>query len=207
MPESTVTVLHAAGVLDVDTGDVIESGYVRVEGNRITAVGPDAIARRRRRPGDRPARPHPHPRPHGHGGRPRARRSGRRPQRSGADGPGEDDVCAASPTASRTLLAGFTTVRNLGLFVKTGGYLLDVALVRSDRRRLGRGTVGSSRPATPSARPAVTSTRARRASSPRTSCRCRSRRASPTASTRSARPSATRSSTAPSSSSAAPPAA
>ena len=30
--------------------------------------------------------------------------------------------------ARRTLLAGFTTVRNLGLFVKTGGYLLDVAL-------------------------------------------------------------------------------
>jgi imidazolonepropionase-like amidohydrolase len=28
----------------------------------------------------------------------------------------------------RTLRAGFTTVRNLGLFVKTGGYLLDVAL-------------------------------------------------------------------------------
>ena len=30
--------------------------------------------------------------------------------------------------ARRTLLAGYTTVRNLGLFVKTGGYLLDVAL-------------------------------------------------------------------------------
>ena len=30
--------------------------------------------------------------------------------------------------AERTLRAGFTTVRNLGLFVKTGGYLLDVAL-------------------------------------------------------------------------------
>ena len=30
-----------------------------------------------------------------------------------------------------TLLAGFTTVRNLGLFVKTGGYLLDVALGRA----------------------------------------------------------------------------
>jgi imidazolonepropionase-like amidohydrolase len=30
-----------------------------------------------------------------------------------------------------TLLAGFTTVRNLGLFVKTGGYLLDVALSRA----------------------------------------------------------------------------
>jgi imidazolonepropionase-like amidohydrolase len=30
-----------------------------------------------------------------------------------------------------TLEAGFTTVRNLGLFVKTGGYLLDVALSRA----------------------------------------------------------------------------
>jgi imidazolonepropionase-like amidohydrolase len=30
-----------------------------------------------------------------------------------------------------TLLAGFTTARNLGLFVKTGGYLLDVALSRA----------------------------------------------------------------------------
>jgi imidazolonepropionase-like amidohydrolase len=30
-----------------------------------------------------------------------------------------------------TLLAGFTTVRNLGLFVKTGGYLLDVSLARA----------------------------------------------------------------------------
>ena len=38
MPAPTVTVLHARGVLDVDTGDVIENGYVRVEGNRITQV-------------------------------------------------------------------------------------------------------------------------------------------------------------------------
>jgi imidazolonepropionase-like amidohydrolase len=30
-----------------------------------------------------------------------------------------------------TLLAGFTTARNLGLFVKTGGYVLDVALSRA----------------------------------------------------------------------------
>src|SRR5690606_13019287 len=44
MPDPTVTVLHAAGVLDVDRGDVIESGYVRVEGNRITAVTTDAGA-------------------------------------------------------------------------------------------------------------------------------------------------------------------
>jgi imidazolonepropionase-like amidohydrolase len=33
--------------------------------------------------------------------------------------------------ARKTLLAGFTTVRNLGLMVKTGGYLLDVALQRT----------------------------------------------------------------------------
>jgi imidazolonepropionase-like amidohydrolase len=32
--------------------------------------------------------------------------------------------------ARKTLMAGFTTVRNLGLMVKTGGYLLDVALQR-----------------------------------------------------------------------------
>jgi imidazolonepropionase-like amidohydrolase len=37
-------------------------------------------------------------------------------------------VLRAVGNARRTLHAGFTTVRNLGLFVKTGGYLLDVAL-------------------------------------------------------------------------------
>ncbi len=37
-----------------------------------------------------------------------------------------------------TLRAGFTTVRNLGLFVKTGGYLLDVALVACHRQRVDR---------------------------------------------------------------------
>ena len=36
--------------------------------------------------------------------------------------------CAPSATPARRCCAGFTTVRNLGLFVKTGGYLLDVAL-------------------------------------------------------------------------------
>ena len=33
--------------------------------------------------------------------------------------------------AKTTLMAGFTTVRNLGLMVKTGGYLLDVSLARA----------------------------------------------------------------------------
>jgi imidazolonepropionase-like amidohydrolase len=33
--------------------------------------------------------------------------------------------------ARRTLQAGFTTVRNLGLFIQTGGFLLDVALTKA----------------------------------------------------------------------------
>ena len=37
----------------------------------------------------------------------------------------------AIPACRRTLLAGFTTVRNLGLFVQTGGLLLDVTLMRA----------------------------------------------------------------------------
>lgn len=40
-------------------------------------------------------------------------------------------VLRAVGNARRTLRAGFTTVRNLGLFVKTGGYLLDVALAKA----------------------------------------------------------------------------
>jgi imidazolonepropionase-like amidohydrolase len=37
----------------------------------------------------------------------------------------------AVANAGRTLRAGFTTVRNLGLFVQTGGILLDVALMKA----------------------------------------------------------------------------
>ena len=37
----------------------------------------------------------------------------------------------AVANAGRTLRAGFTTVRNLGLFVQTGGLLLDVALMKA----------------------------------------------------------------------------
>jgi imidazolonepropionase-like amidohydrolase len=40
-------------------------------------------------------------------------------------------VGRAVGNARWTLRAGFTTVRNLGLFVKTGGYLLDVALAKA----------------------------------------------------------------------------
>src|SRR3954447_3710148 len=40
-------------------------------------------------------------------------------------------VLRAVPACRKTLLAGFTTVRNLGLFVQTGGLLLDVSLMRA----------------------------------------------------------------------------
>jgi imidazolonepropionase-like amidohydrolase len=47
----------------------------------------------------------------------------------------------AANNASRTLRAGFTTVRNLGLFVQTGGILLDVAL----KKAIDRGWVDGPR--------------------------------------------------------------
>ncbi len=126
-PATRVTVLHAAGVLDVDTGAVIESGYVRVEGNRIIGVGPE-----RSLADD-------------------ADEVIELPELTllpglmdmevdlvlGGAGAGLHDPITSDPVkmtlrgaanAKRTLLAGFTTVRNLGLFVKTSGYLLDVAL-------------------------------------------------------------------------------
>jgi imidazolonepropionase-like amidohydrolase len=127
MPDPNVTVLHAAGVLNIDTGHIIESGYVRIEGTRITAVGADA------------------------GLAADADQVIELPELTlipgmmdmevdlvlGGPGAGLGDTITVDPVkmtlratvnAKRTLLAGFTTVRNLGLFVKTGGYLLDVAL-------------------------------------------------------------------------------
>ena len=127
MPEPTVTVLHARGVLDIDSGAVIDSGYVRVEGNRITEVGTDSSTASD------------------------ADELIRLPELTlipglmdmevdlmlGGPGAGLNDPVRLDPVkmtlravnnGMRTLRAGFTTVRNLGLFVKTGGYVLDVAL-------------------------------------------------------------------------------
>lgn len=127
MLNPTATVLHGRGVLDIDTGEVIEPGYVRIEGNRIAEVGADqGIA------GD-------------------SDEVIELPELTlipglmdmevnlimGGPGAGLIDPVQVNPAkmtlratanARRTLRAGFTTVRNLGLFVKTGGYLLDVAL-------------------------------------------------------------------------------
>ncbi len=127
MAEPTVTVLRPKGVLDIDTGDVVDGAAVVVEGDRITAVATD-----------------------------RSITTGadevvELPELTlvpglmdmevdlvlGGPGAGLMDPIVTDPVkmtlratvnARRTLHAGFTTVRNLGLFVKTGGYLLDVAL-------------------------------------------------------------------------------
>ncbi|OBH40567.1 metal-dependent hydrolase family protein [Mycobacterium mantenii] len=115
--------LKAAGLLDVDTGDIVSPGIVRVDGDRIVGVGGkregDMIDL-----GDQILLP-------GlmdmevnllMGGR------GEKPGLSMVQDDPPTRVLRAVGNARRTLRAGFTTVRNLGLFVKTGGYLLDVAL-------------------------------------------------------------------------------
>lgn len=115
--------LKAAGLVDVDAGTIIRPGIVRVDGDRIVGIGGE---------------------PEGEvidlgdsillpglmdmevnllmGGR------GENPGLSQVQDDPPTRVLRAVGNARRTLRAGFTTVRNLGLFVKTGGYLLDVAL-------------------------------------------------------------------------------
>ncbi len=127
MTETRVIVLHAAGVLDIDTGTVIDSGYVRVEGNRIVGVGAEkSLADNADEVVELPDL---------------TLIPGLMDMEVdlvlGGPGSGLNDPVRTDPVrmtlraaanARRTLLAGFTTVRNLGLFVKTGGYLLDAAL-------------------------------------------------------------------------------
>ena len=115
--------LKAAGLLDVDSGEVIRPGVLRIDGERIAGVG-GAPTGEIVDLGDLTLLP-------GLmdlevtlllGGR----------GETAAYSPVQDDpplrMLRAVGNARRTLRAGFTTVRNLGLFVKTGGYLLDVAL-------------------------------------------------------------------------------
>jgi imidazolonepropionase-like amidohydrolase len=119
-----MTTIRAAGLLDVDTGEIARPGVLHVEGDRIVAAATDDEVID---VGDLVLLP-------GlmdmevnllMGGR------GEHAVRS----PVQDDpplrMLRAVGNARRTLRAGFTTVRNLGLFVKTGGYLLDVALMKA----------------------------------------------------------------------------
>jgi imidazolonepropionase-like amidohydrolase len=126
----TVIVLHARGVLDVDTGDVVDDAYLAVDGDRIASVSTD-----RNDAAD-------------------ADEVIELPDLTlvpglmdmevdlvlGGPGAGLSDPVRLDPVkmtlravanGRRTLRAGFTTVRNLGLFVKTNGYLLDVDLAEA----------------------------------------------------------------------------
>jgi imidazolonepropionase-like amidohydrolase len=123
--------LKAARVLHVETGEIQTPGRVTVDGDRITAVGGgpagDGAAGEVLDLGDVTLLP-------GlmdmevnllMGGR----------GETAVLSPVQDDpplrMLRAVGNARRTLRAGFTTVRNLGLFCKTGGYLLDVALAKA----------------------------------------------------------------------------
>ena len=127
-----VTTLKADRWVDIDTGEVKSPAAIVVEGNRIASVDASAPAR-----GDEidlgdvtllpglmdmelnfcisgPENPDGLPNP--------------------MHGVQDDPVyrtLRATVNARTTLEAGFTTVRNLGLMVKSGGYMLDVDLMKA----------------------------------------------------------------------------
>ncbi|MCG7606689.1 MULTISPECIES: metal-dependent hydrolase family protein [Mycobacterium] len=128
------TVLRAARWVDVTAGEVRSPAVLVIEGNRITAINPEGplpdsatvidLGDATLLPGlmdmelnlliGGPGNP---------GGLPT-------PMHGVQDDPAYRTLRGAV-NARTTLEAGFTTVRNLGLMVKTGGYLLDVALQRA----------------------------------------------------------------------------
>ncbi|WP_157126502.1 metal-dependent hydrolase family protein [Nocardia mikamii] len=137
MSAGEALLLRAARRVDVDTGEVHSPASIAVEGNTITAIDPPQPP-----PGARmvelgdltllpglmdmeinlliggPDNPSGLPNP--------------------LHGVQDDPVyrtLRATINARTTLHAGFTTVRNLGLMVKTGGYLLDVDLGRAIDQR------------------------------------------------------------------------
>ena len=118
--------LKAAGLLDVDAGEIVRPGIVRIEGDRIAGVGGDTegelidLGEQILLPGLMDMEVNLLM-----GG------LGETPALSQVQDDPPTRVLRAVGNARRTLRAGFTTVRNLGLFVKTGGYLLDVALAKA----------------------------------------------------------------------------
>ena len=124
----TVTVVSADRWVDVDAGVVRSPAVVVVEGDRIAAVNPPEVppGATEISLGDLTLLP--------------GLMDMEINMLMGGPGAGilhgvQDDpafrLMRATVNCRTTLLAGFTTVRNLGLFVKTGGYLLDVALARA----------------------------------------------------------------------------
>ena len=123
-------VLRADRLLDVVTGEYVEPGAVLVQDDRILDVSPASVPPEATVVdlGDLTLLPGLMDMelnmlmggPSGRQSRARTCRTTRRSR-----------PCAASSTAARRCCAGFTTCRNLGLFVRTGGALLDVALARA----------------------------------------------------------------------------
>src|SRR5947209_10434852 len=131
MPRPPQPPIHVrcARLLNVDKGEIVEPGALLIDGGRIAEVAPTSV------PadaavidlGDLTLLP-------GLmdmevnlllGG----------PDHTSPLNPVQDDPAVrtlrAVANARRTLRSGFTTVRNLGLFVQTGGLLLDVALKKA----------------------------------------------------------------------------
>ncbi|MGV9408598.1 amidohydrolase family protein [Nocardia sp. NPDC003693] len=119
----TTLTLKAAGLLDIDTGEIIRPGLLRIDGDRIAGVGGPETGEVLDL-GDVVLLP-------GFMDMEVNLLMGGRGETGLASSVTDDPalrMLRAVGNARRTLHAGFTTVRNLGLFVKTGGYLLDVAL-------------------------------------------------------------------------------
>jgi imidazolonepropionase-like amidohydrolase len=130
---SETVVLRADRWVDIDAGEVRSPAVIVVEGNRIVGVNPDELPSTATEIdlGDVTLLP------------------GLMDMElnfliGGPDGPEglpnpmhgvQDDpvyrTLRGTVNAKTTLMAGFTTVRNLGLMVKTGGYMLDVSLMRA----------------------------------------------------------------------------
>lgn len=121
--------LRSARLLDIDDGEYVEPGELLIQGERIVEVAPTSVPADAEVVdlGDLTLLP-------GLmdmevnlllGG----------PDHASPLNPVQDDPAVrtlrAVANARRTLRAGFTTVRNLGLFVQTGGLLLDVALKKA----------------------------------------------------------------------------
>jgi len=121
--------LRGARLLDVDKGELLEPGELLIEGDRIAEVMPTSVPAGAETidVGDVTLMP-------GLmdmevnlllGG----------PNHESPLNPVQDDpalrTLRAVANARRTLRSGFTTVRNLGLFVQTGGLLLDVAFKKA----------------------------------------------------------------------------
>jgi imidazolonepropionase-like amidohydrolase len=121
--------LRAARLLDVASGQYVEPGELLIEGERITEVAPGSVPADARvidlegltlLPGLMDMEVNLLL-----GGPDHAS-----PLNAVQDDPAVRTLRAVA-NARRTLRAGFTTVRNLGLFVQTGGLLLDVALKKA----------------------------------------------------------------------------